>query len=160
LRWRFPDTQEVIRRKIEDYRKILASLISPSDADMLEQFRRDLCTNAEMMDDNTILHVLIRLTTWHDRHAVKSALGGCMLLLSMAEMIRRTMEEVLGRQFPEEDEAGFTQSMPEARKILFGANRVLDAPQTALREFLDIVKPLMRGFSLKSHDGLRDKSNP
>ena len=41
----------------------------------------DLTTNAEMLDDNKVLHVLIRLTMWHDRQNVKSALGGCMLLL-------------------------------------------------------------------------------
>ena len=89
-----------------------------------------------MLDDNKVLHVLIRLTTWHDRQNVKSALGGCMLLLSMAEVIRRGMEDALGREFREEDELGFGQWMQGARRLLYGAERVLDAPQTALRVFL------------------------
>jgi hypothetical protein len=83
---------------------MLESLVVEPDIDRLEQFRMDLTTNAEMLDDNKVLHVLIRLTTWHDRQNVKSALGGCMLLLSMAELIRRGMEDALGREFPEEDE--------------------------------------------------------
>ena len=59
-----------------------------------------------------------------------------MLFLSMAEVIRRTLEQALDQQLPEEDQMGFGQWMSGARKMLYGTERVFDGDQKVLREFL------------------------
>lgn len=135
-RWRFTTTAKEITSRRTAYRDLVKNMIEESDAGLLEEYRHHLCAEAEMLDDNKVLHVLIRLTKWHGRHDIKSKLGTSMLLLAMAEVIRRAMEEALKRNFPEEDEKGFGQWMPGARAALYGAERVLDAPRTALRNFL------------------------
>jgi hypothetical protein len=95
IRWRVLMTEEESALKTCEYGDRVKMLIEERDVDLLESYRQDLCSAAEIMDDNKILHVLIRLTRWHGRHDVKSKLGGCMLLLAMAEVIRRAMEEAL-----------------------------------------------------------------
>jgi hypothetical protein len=59
-----------------------------------------------------------------------------MLLLAMAEIIRRAAEDALALTLSEEDEIGFGQWMAGARKALYGSERVLDASREVSRDFL------------------------
>jgi len=136
LRIRFPDTEETLAKKMEDYADKLSKIIEQSDQKIFEEKRQELCQNAEQIDSNKSLHVLLRLTSWHKKNKLDGDIGGALLLLSMAETIRRAFEKSLGIELPEEDELGFGQWMPGARKALYGSERALDAPKEAIRDFL------------------------
>lgn len=136
FRWRFPDDEKIARAKREKYSKDYLLQIPSIDAADFEEHRKDLCQNAESIDGNKLLHVLIHLTSWHGEQKMKGAIGECMLFLSMAEIIRRTLERTLDQQLPEEDQLGFGQWMPGARKMLYGTDRVFDGDPKVLREFL------------------------
>ncbi len=91
---------------------------------------------SEDIDSNKSLHVLLRLTSWHQRNKLKNAIGGSVLRLTMAEIIRRPLEAALKIELPEEDEMGYGQWFNGARKALYGTNRVLDAPKEEIKDFL------------------------
>lgn len=59
-----------------------------------------------------------------------------MLLLSMAEILRRAIEDFSDIELPEEDELGFGQWMDGARRLLYGTERILDASPKVQRDFL------------------------
>jgi len=82
------------------------------------------------------VHVLLRLMSRHERLKLRSALGGCMQFLCMAEIIRRAAEDALDQNLPEEDELGFGSWMLGARKSIYGSERVLDSTRETRREFL------------------------
>lgn len=105
----------------------------------IQGLRQDLCQDAEIIDRNKMVHVLLRLMSNHERLKLRSSLGAAMVLLSMAEIIRRAAEDATGEQFPEEDILGFGQWMDGARKSLYGSGRILDAPSEVRRDFLSTM---------------------
>ncbi len=136
VHWRFPDDQESIVKKLENYENELNKVLAEFEVLDLEEARKELCVSAEMLDDNKILHVLLRLTSWHKKQSLKGDIGASLLFLSMAEIIRRSVEKAHDIELPEEDELGFGQWFHGARKSLYGAERVLDASRTEVRDFL------------------------
>lgn len=133
---RSPDTETSLRRKLDDHRRRLRTYLTTLDLAEIHSIRGEFCLDAEVLDDNKLTHVLLRLMSQHERLRLKSALGGSMLFLSMAEIIRRAVEEGLDSQLPEEDEMGFGQWMDGARTTLYGTDRILDAPPQLRRDFL------------------------
>jgi hypothetical protein len=95
--------------------------------DRLETYRRDLCIAAEMLDRNKGAHTLLRLTRgeWRIKH-VKGRIGGSMLLLTMAEMLRRGSEKTFNIELREEDELGFGVFIPKVKEEIYGSSRILD----------------------------------
>jgi hypothetical protein len=105
----------------------------------LRQMREDLAFAAELMDPNRMVHVLLRLMKSRERAKLKGPLGCAMHLLAMAETIRRAAERSFGRTLQEEDEIGPGQWFPGARKMLYGSERVFDAPRRDLRDYLTLL---------------------
>lgn len=136
IRWAFPDSKESFQNKLEIYREEIYEKLGNENLEELEVVRRDLCSDAEMIDANKTLHVLLRLTSWHRKQNLKGDIGASLLLLSMAEIIRRASEKSFDKELPEEDELGFGQWFNGARKLLYGSERVLDAPKSVIRDFL------------------------
>lgn len=136
IQWRFPDTQDTLEAKLQERRAKVRHFLSEASAEKINTIRGELCRHAELLDQNKLLHVLLRLTSRHERLKRRSALGGCMHFLCMAEIIRRAAEDVLGQDLPEEDEMGFGQWMVGARKSLYGTERILDSSRATRREFL------------------------
>jgi hypothetical protein len=136
MRGSYPDTQEAFAAKLQELREKIRSLFSYFLVQDINSIRSELCQQAELFDQNKLIHVLIRLMSQHERLKLRSALGGSMLFLCMAEIIRRAAEDALGQNFPEEDEMGFGQWMSGARKSIYGAERILDSPRETCREFL------------------------
>lgn len=133
---RFPYSFEEIKENISSYRGTIKEIMHETDLDYLEYARQELCTTAEMIDSNKSLHVLLRLSSSHVSENLKGAIAGSLLLLLMSETIRRATENCLNISLPEEDQLGFGQWMEGGRKLIYGSERVLDAPKTELREFL------------------------
>lgn len=139
VRYSFVDTLESMEKKLNEYRSYINEIIKSDDRAILEEYRQKLCCNAENIDSNKSLHVLLRLTSWHKRNNIKGAIGGAMLLLTMAEIIRRPLEAALKINLPEEDQMGYGQWFEGARKILYGTDRVLDTPKNEIKDFLSEV---------------------
>jgi len=136
IRWRFPDAQDALEAKLQERHENVRRFLSEVSAKQINEIRSELCRDAELLDQNKLVHVLLRLMSRHERLKLRSALGGCMQFLCMAEIIRRAAEDVLGQDLPEEDEIGFGQWIAGARKSLYGSERILDAPRETRREFL------------------------
>jgi hypothetical protein len=136
IRWKFPDTEDTIQTKLEAHRKTVRQFLLDVPAEEITSIRAEFCRNAELMDDNKLVHVLLRLMSPNRRLKLRSALGGCMQFLCMAEIIRRATEDALGQNLREEDELGFGQWIVGARKSLYGSERILDAPRETRREFM------------------------
>lgn len=136
LRWRFPDSKESMEAKLDQLREQTNMLLSGFSREQIDTLRRDLCQDAESIDNNKIIRVLLRLMAAHRRLNVRSSLGAAMLFSSMAEIIRRAAEEAKGETFAEEDELGFGQWMTGARRSIYGSDRILDAPLEVRRDFL------------------------
>ena len=105
----------------------------------VRQMRETLAFDAEALDDNRFVHVLLRLMKPRERSKLKGQLGCAMHLLAMAETIRRAAEGAFGVELPEEDEIGSGQWFPGARKMLYGNDRVFDAPKRDLRDYLTLL---------------------
>lgn len=136
IRWRSPDTQESIEKKLAVRREQHKSLLGNVTPKEINKLRQDLCQDAESLDHNKMVHVLLRLITRRERLNMRSSLGACMLLKGMAEIIRRAFEEATQKQLSEEDELGFGQWMKGARKMIYGTERILDATPEERRDFL------------------------
>lgn len=136
IRWRLPDTQDGLQAKLRQRREKIREFLSEVPASQINKIRAELCQDAETLDQNKLLHVLLRLMSGHERLKLRDALGGCMLFLCMAEIIRRASEDALSQNLPEEDELGFGKWMVGARKSIYGSERVLDSPREVIRDFL------------------------
>lgn len=128
-----PETIDVQRSK---YRDELLRFLRDSPLEELEQVRDDLVISAEMLDDNKILHVLLRLAAVEQRERLHNDIGAAMQFLAMAECIRRATEAACDRHLREEDELGFGQWLSGARKTIYGSERVLDSSPADRRDFM------------------------
>jgi hypothetical protein len=139
----YEDQLQLIAQHWEDIQPWFLQL----GVDALEQHRRDLCIAAESLDPNKDVHTLLRLATSDRRiRNVKGRLGGSMVLLAMAETLRRAGERTFELTLPEEDELGFGLMPKGVKRDIYGSDRLLDASSSVKAEWL-------RGFGLGS--GLR-----
>ncbi len=124
--------QSAVERHWRAVRKTLLRMRVES----LEEIRRQIVFDANRLDDNTDLHMLIRLADHGLREGLKSEVGGAMLFWTMAETIRRGAEKAFRKELPEEDAVAGSRSLREnAKRVLFGNTRVLDN-DAAAREFV------------------------
>jgi hypothetical protein len=95
--------------------------------EQLEKMREALCLNAEMLDRNKDVHTLLRLTRGDKRLSqIRGHLVGAMVLLTMAETIRRAAEKAFNTKLKEEDELGFGVLLPGVKESLYGTERPLN----------------------------------
>jgi len=121
------------------YVEMVRAFLTRSGLLMIRQWRQDLAWAANTRDSNDKIHTLLRLMRPSERERIKGHLGSAMKFLAMAEAIRRASERLLEIELPEEDELGPGQWMEGARKMLYGHERVFDAPPMDLRDFVGIL---------------------
>ncbi len=127
----------VQRNRINEHWTELKMYYKNVAVDELEEARQRLCIAAETLDPNKTVHTILRLTQGEKRiNNIKGNLGGSMLLLTMAEMMRRATEEVFGIELPEEDEKGFGVVFPKVKEELYGSKRILDGNDAVRQTFL------------------------
>ena len=122
---------EEINQHINDYWYTnVEKLYLQIGKDRLEQIRRDLCFDTQMLDPNRWIHTLLCLGKSELRLELKGHLGGALLLRTMAEMLRRATEEAfVDTTLREEDELGKGWVPESFKKTLYGSSRLLDDPQ-------------------------------
>jgi hypothetical protein len=140
--WPLPKSQSTeseVFPGAQRYKPMLEDYLKRSGLLMIRQWREDLALAARTQDENYNIHTLLRLMRRSERDRITGALGASMKFLDMAESIRRASEKLLDCELPEEDELGPRTWMVGARKMLYGHERVFDAPRTDLRDFLGIL---------------------
>ncbi len=136
VRYRFPLTEIKLPQSLARLKAVVAPLLATLGESGARAVREDLGHTSAMIDSNNSLKVLLRLMSTHERQKLRGAIGLSMLLLTMAEIVRRPFEEAERCQLPEEDQIGFGQWMDGARKAIYGTERVFDASRTVLRDYL------------------------
>lgn len=102
----------------------------------ITQAHRTLCIDAERLDANTKVHTILRLADGETREHVEGHLGGAMLLLTMAEIIRRTAEKTFCIKLQEEDQCGFGIHFKGFKEKQYGSERLFDDDRRAADEYL------------------------
>ena len=125
IRMRSLQTEETVEAARARHADLCRPLLQGLTVAQLNEVRAQLCRDAELLDGNTTLHVLLRLMATQERKRLGGDIGGCVLLWCMAEMIRRPVEAELNVLLPEEDEVGH-QWFEGAREVLYGTTRVFD----------------------------------
>ena len=103
---------------------------------VVESYRREICKQAERIDPNRNLHLIIRLMNTNARKSLSGSLSATMLFLSMAEILRRNLERAFGKTYPEEDECSLATVFTDTKIKLQGSSRVLDGNRTIANQFL------------------------
>lgn len=85
---------------------------------------------AEVEDENSTVHALLRMMKPDERLRLKGKLGFSMLLLEMAEFLRRATEYYFDIQLPEENKVRGQWYFDDFMKQQFGSTRILDEPAT------------------------------
>jgi hypothetical protein len=118
-------TEENFDARLAQYRTKVNDLVAKLDPKFWSEQHKVMRRDAVVLDENTNLYVLLRLTHWKQRKELKGTLSGALWLRHMAEVIRRAFEQTQGVHWPEEDEAYGTW-VPGGRKLVFGFDRPLD----------------------------------
>jgi hypothetical protein len=126
-------------KSLNEYEQHVRQFLCELGQHQVRQMREDLAFAANTIDDNRTTHVLLRLMKPGVRSKLKGQLGCAMHFLAMAETIRRAAEAAFGVPLPEEDEIGLGQWFPGARRMLYGHDRVFDAPRRYLRDYLTLL---------------------
>jgi hypothetical protein len=119
--------QATFRREMENQRTNCKNTLKEIGIGKVKQILSDLCRQAESLEPNTDVHRILRFTA--DRYRierVKGKLGGAVLLLTMAEMIRRAAEMAFDIEIPEEDELGSGWDAGSVKPYLYGTQRLND----------------------------------
>jgi len=111
----------------EQYRDQVMKFVQSLDPKEWERVHEAIRWQAEALDPNGRLYILLRVGTWTQRKELKGRLSGALWFRHMAEIIRRAFEHAHGVKWREEDQAG-EQWFSGARQRLFGNDRPLDFP--------------------------------
>lgn len=125
-----------LQREIDKYWKQLRPKLSKISLQHAIDIHQHFCFDAELLDGNKQLHTLLRLTRGKSRLELKGKLGGSLVLITMAEFVRRAFERMHKIQFKEEDDAGFGVAPQNYKESTYGSNRLLDGDEDARREFI------------------------
>ncbi len=133
------DSYEDSINKISFHWDELKPILMSIGLEQIEKMRKDLCINAEMLDENKDIHTLLRLTKGEKRFSnIKGRLGGAMVLLTMAEMLRRGAEKAFDVKLKEEDELGFGMWITGTKEQIYGTDRITDGNRTVVTQFLRV----------------------
>lgn len=100
-----------------------------------EALQRALCIDADRLDPNRHVHLVIRLMKPESRSRIKGDLGAAVLFRAMADAFRRAAERIHGIRLREEDEFGYGTMLSGIKQQVYGSDRLLDAPRPR-QEFL------------------------
>jgi hypothetical protein len=133
LKTPLPITRETQSRVLTGYRHKVANLFTRIGA--IERTHLDLCRDVHIVEPNEDVHTLLTLGHGEERLKLRGRLGGAMLVRGMAEILRRTAEDVFDKDLPEEDEHLGRLGARCAKEKLFGSRRLLDGDWRAADEF-------------------------
>jgi len=134
--WDISDNYESILERLKKIGEKVINLYKTIGEVHIERYRDKICTDAEIIDSNKYLHLIIRLMKSNEREKLKGHISSAILFLTMAECLRRTLELAFQKEYPEEDECGFGEVSRNAKLLLQGSTRVLDGNRDVANLFL------------------------
>lgn len=130
-------SEETQQAQINDYCERLTNHYKQLSLEPVVEASKKLCIAAEILDPNKAVHGILRLTRGEKRiRQIKGKLGGAILLLTMAEMLRRFSEQTFNVKLPEEDELGFGYYPEGVKENIYDANRLYDGNRRSANLFL------------------------
>lgn len=144
---------DVIRGDFKQYEALLqghwsrlADALRSIGEETLVSIHRRFCDAARELDPNREIHTLLHLLDVKRRERIHGTLGGCLHLLTVAEVIRRSAERALEIRMLEEDEAGAGGMFRDAKQALYGSDRLLDGGY----DVRDMMRRLSLDYGLKA----------
>jgi len=134
--WDISDNYKSILERLKKIGEKVINLYKTIGEVHIERYRDKICTDAEIIDSNKYLHLIIRLMKSDEREKLKGHISSALLFLTMAECLRRTLELAFQKEYPEEDECGFGEVSRNAKLLLQGSTRVLDGNRVVANQFL------------------------
>lgn len=132
----YPLDFEMLREHIIKHWEDVAQCYKNVGIELLKEIHQEVCHVTQMLDSNTDVHIILRLGSGELRSKLEGKLGGSMHLNSIAEVLRRATERALETFLPEEDERSLGGYPKDAKKLLYGSNRLLDGNRLVSNEFL------------------------
>jgi hypothetical protein len=122
------EKEEEFDQAVEDHFTGYKEVLQGIGLDGVKKIISEVCREAERLEPNKEVHLMLRLTERKYRlDRVLGRLGGAMHLLAMAETIRRSAEMVFETELPEEDEYGFgLDDGGDYKQFFYGSQRLLD----------------------------------
>lgn len=130
------DNYKSILDRLKEIREETTNLFQTIGEENIEYYRDEICTDAEIIDSNRNLHLIIRLMKSDERKKLKGHISSAVLFLAMAECLRRNLEFAFQKNYPEEDKCGFGEAFRDTKPLLQGSTRVLDGDRIVANQFL------------------------
>ncbi len=132
----FYDNYDAIIKRLNKLRDKIINLFLNIGEEHIEHYRKEICRDAEIIDPNKYLHLIIRLMKANERIKLEGHIASAILFLTMAECLRRNLEDAFRKELPEEDECGFGTVSRNTKLLLQGGTRVLDGNRVVANQFL------------------------
>ena len=132
----FYDDYEAIIKRLNTLHGLIVKLLLDIGEEPIEYYRREICRDAEIIDPNKYLHLIIRLMKADNRNSLEGHISSAILFLTMAECLRRNLEDAFQKELPEEDECGFGTVSRDTKLLLQGSIRLLDGERVVANQFL------------------------
>lgn len=126
---------EVYQEQIEEYTRAVRALLTRLGMATLEDARAEICRSAANLERNGEVLELLRLARGDSRGKLKGRLGGAVLLLTMAETLRRAAESAFEMTLPEETDIAHA-SGEDYKERFYGSKRLFDQDVKTERQFL------------------------
>jgi hypothetical protein len=107
------------------HREAMMKLVRDLDPEFWMKVHKDLRWDAGMLDRNSRLYLLLRLSSWEHRKQLKGAVSASLWIRHIAEVVRRAFEDAHEVQWAEEDQE-FGDWVAGARREVLGDERPLD----------------------------------
>ncbi|KPL81953.1 hypothetical protein [Herpetosiphon geysericola] len=131
----FSNTQ--LYKAIQDHWDEAKLLYQKISLELLQSIHQEISVTVENLDSNVEIHNIIRLSKDDTlRLKVLDNLGGAMYIRTMAEMIRRGIEDVYDIELLEEDGVRYGPASREIKIEEYGAGRLFDHDRKVISEYL------------------------
>ena len=130
------DNYKSILDRLKEIREETTNLFQTIGEENIVYYRDEICTDAEIIDSNKNLHLIIRLMKSDERKKLEGHISLAVLLLTMAECLRRILEFAFQKNYLEEDKCGFGGVYRDPKVLFHGSTRVLDGDRVAANQFL------------------------
>ena len=134
--WDISDNYKSILDRLKKIQEKVVNILQTIGEVHIEYYRDEICTDAETIDPNKNLHLIIRLMKSNERKDLKGHISSAILFLTMAECLRRNLENTFQKKYPEEDECGFGEVSRSAKRLPQSSTRVLDGDRVVANQFL------------------------
>ncbi len=136
IKWPHYLTAVEQKKRLDKHKRFVNQYCDKITEKQIFNIRQQLCTRAEMLEPNKNIHTLVRFAISKYILQLKGNLGGAIILLLMAEIIRITYEDIFKKELKEEDEMGFGVMPTDLKKRLYGNNRLRDGDKNAEKNYI------------------------